>query len=56
MRWLYEENVERSDNGGKKTDGKRCERRWLMGNIIPLDVNVVGAVINKRWKKTDGAT
>lgn len=31
----------------KRTDGKNWERRWLMGNIIPLDVNVVSAVINK---------
>lgn len=29
------------------TDAKIWERRWLMGNDIPLDVNVVSAVINK---------
>lgn len=48
-RWLSGENVRmwRSEDGGKRTDGKSWERRWLMGNIIPLDVNVVSAVINK---------
>lgn len=39
--------MERLDDGGKRIDGKkRRERRWLMGNIIPFDVNVASAVIN----------
>lgn len=31
---------------GERTDGRIWERR-LMGNIIPLDVNVVSAGMNK---------
>ena len=27
-----------------------------MGNIIPLDVNVVSAVTNKQWRKSDRPT
>ena len=37
----------RPEDVGKGQMENRRERRWLMENIIPLDANVEGAVINK---------
>lgn len=52
VRWLCREVRRRVR---KRTDGRTWERRWLMGNISPLDGNVVSAVTNKRREQSDGA-
>lgn len=47
-------DTEKSDDVRKGQMEKAGERKWYMENIIPLDVNIVSAVVNK-WQKEWGS-
>lgn len=53
--WLRGIGV-RGGSKGRRGEMEGQMEKWLMGNIIPVDVNVVTAVINRWWKKMDGVT